>query len=281
MAAGQIAHMDIIPHAGSIRRIVVVTEDIYLRKPPDRDAGDIRKQIVRNSLRILADQTALVGTDRIEVAQEHDIPQWIRRVNVRQNLLDHPFRPSVRVCARAFFLCLGKRHRIVRSVNRRGGAENNIMYAVTAHLVAENERAGDVVGVIFHRLLHGLADRFQTGEVDNGIDRLAVKQVPDLLPVQNIRLIKHRTFPGDRLDAVDHLAACVKQVVQNHDLVALIQQLHACVASDITGPAGNQNSHNFSPFLGVLYLLGSADDRQTRSFSLFLAMRQARPRSRF
>ena len=57
--------------------------------------------------------------------------------------------------------------------------------------------------------------------------------------VQNVRLIECHLFSGDLLHAIQTLLAGITQVIHYNYIVAGLQKLHACVASDKSGAAGN------------------------------------------
>ena len=78
----KVNYVDVIAHTGSVRSRVIIAEDTEAFQLADSNLCDIRNQVVRDSLRILADQTALVCTDWVEVAEQNDIPFRICHVQV-------------------------------------------------------------------------------------------------------------------------------------------------------------------------------------------------------
>ena len=80
VAIRQIHNVNIIPDTRSIRGIVIISEDTERFQLADCNLGDIWKQIVRNSLRVLTDSSRFMSSDRIEIAQKHDIPLRIGRM---------------------------------------------------------------------------------------------------------------------------------------------------------------------------------------------------------
>ena len=68
MAFCQIHNMDVIPHTGAVRGGVIIAKDGQLFQFTDRYFSDIRHQIVRDALRILADHAALMSADGVEVS---------------------------------------------------------------------------------------------------------------------------------------------------------------------------------------------------------------------
>ena len=87
MASCQIYYMDVIAHTGTVRRIIIVAEHAKLLKLAHSYLSDVRKQIVRNALRILADESGLVRTNRIEITKQYDIPLRVRYVQIGQDVL--------------------------------------------------------------------------------------------------------------------------------------------------------------------------------------------------
>src|SRR5882757_7540443 len=87
--------MDIVPHAGAVRSVVVIAPDVEPVASAYRNLGYERDEIVGNALRILADQAAFMRTDRIEVTQDRDRPALIADILIAQHLLDHQFGATV------------------------------------------------------------------------------------------------------------------------------------------------------------------------------------------
>src|SRR3546814_12476569 len=65
--------------------------------------------------------------------------------------------------------------------------------------------------------------------------------------VANIALHQHGLAPSDLFDPIEHFGVAVAEVVENNNFVAGLKQLDAGVGSDVTGAAGNQNTHACPP----------------------------------
>ena len=61
--------MDVVPDAGAVRSLIVISENPEMVKLPDRNLGDVGHQVVRDAVRVLADEAALAGAYRVEVAE--------------------------------------------------------------------------------------------------------------------------------------------------------------------------------------------------------------------
>ena len=99
MTLCKINHVDIVTDTGSVRSIIVVAIYVKLLQLADSNLCDVRHQVIRNAVRVLAHRSGLMRTDRIEVAKQNHIPLRICKLNVCQNLLQHGLRPAVRVRA--------------------------------------------------------------------------------------------------------------------------------------------------------------------------------------
>ena len=93
----QIDDVDVIAHPGSIRRLVVVAPDIDLPASSDGNLRNKRHQIIRNTKRIFANQTALMRATRIEITQYPYAQLLLRFDTVTQNLFDHNLASTVRI----------------------------------------------------------------------------------------------------------------------------------------------------------------------------------------
>ena len=80
VAGSQIHHVNIIPDAGPIGRVIIAAPDVQPVAPPDRDLGNKGDEIIGDAFRILADQAALMGADGIEIAQDRDPPGRVARI---------------------------------------------------------------------------------------------------------------------------------------------------------------------------------------------------------
>ena len=79
MPQRQIHHMDIIPDAGTVGRIIIVAVHHHFRPQPRRHLRHIGQQIVGNPVGVLAQKPAGMGADRIEIPQEANAPTGVRR----------------------------------------------------------------------------------------------------------------------------------------------------------------------------------------------------------
>ena len=116
---------------------------------------------------------------------------------------------------------------------------------MVAHGVDEREGVPDVVGVVLDGLLHALSHGLVSGEVDDAVHGLLVEDALQGLAVVDVGAVEGESLgglgPNDLIDAVEHLLARVGEVVDDHDLVALLQQADDGVAAD--EPAAARDEH--------------------------------------
>ena len=244
MALGQIDDMQIVAAAGAVRCGIVVAEDRQLVQLTGRHAGDIGHEVVRDTVRVIAEQAGGMAADGVEVAQQHGREARRCGAVVAQDLLDHDLRPAVGVCCDIGGHRLDIGDGVVRAIDRRGGREHEARAARLRHFLEQGQRGIQIVAVIGQRDMAALADRLEARKMHDGIDAVRREDLMQDGAVLRIRLIERRTLSRDGLDLVDDRTGRIGQVVQNDDVVARLKQLDAGVAADEARAAGYQNFHN-------------------------------------
>ena len=235
--------MDIVAHARAVRRVIVVAEHGEERALADSDLRDIRHEIVRDAVRVFADLAAFVRADGIEVAQKHHAPVGVGHADILQDLLNDILRAAIGVGDLAGVIRLQKRRRIGHTVNGGGGAEDHALAARLCHHAAQRHRAADIVIIIFKRLLHRLADRFQTGEMNDSVDLVFRKNLAQPRLVADVALIERKIASAQLLHTLQRDRAGVIIVIQHHDVIARRQHLNAGVRADKSTASGNKYCH--------------------------------------
>jgi hypothetical protein len=140
------------------------------------DLAQQRQQVVRDTLGVLAHDTAGVGAAGVEVPQVGAVPLLkglvgllqvlpLRRDEVLDDVLDHGLGAAVRVRG-ADRAVLGDGDHVLEpgrvTVDRSGRGEDNVGDIVLGHGAEEGDGAADIDAVVLERDLGGLA---------NGLDR--------------------------------------------------------------------------------------------------------------
>ena len=266
MAACQVNHVDVIAHTRAIGRGIIVAEHANGLHFANRDLCDIRHEVIRNALRVFADEAAFVRANGIEVTKQHNIPFGVGGVQIGKNLLNHPFRPTIGVGGRLLFRSLAQRHAIGLAIHRGARAEHNALAAMLAHDVAQNERVGDVVVVVLERLFDALAHGFEPSEVNNAVNIILGKNALERVAIEHIVLVELHALGSTRRslavgfcllhdlsDAINGLLAGIRQVVDNDHAITSLEQLDARMAANKASTAGDQdilNIRHICPLLG-------------------------------
>ena len=110
MALCQVNDVDVVANSSSVMGGIVVSEDAEGLKLADGHLGDIGNQVVGNTLGILTDESALMGSDRVEVSEKHYVPLGISGMKIGKDLLQHALGLSVRVSDVSLGALLGDGH---------------------------------------------------------------------------------------------------------------------------------------------------------------------------
>ena len=109
-------------------------------------------------------------TDRIEVTKQNNIPFRISLLKVCKNLLDHPLGPSVRIGAYALRAVLSDRNLSGITINSCRRRENNIFNASFSHLIDKCYSTGNIVLIVFNRLMNRFSNSLKACEMNGALD---------------------------------------------------------------------------------------------------------------
>ena len=170
VTASEVDNVDVIAETGAVGCFVIVAKNMKLREFAGGDFHDVRHEVVRDAVGVLAEETGDVVADGIEVAKGDDIKFRVGYAKVFQDFFDHVFSLAVGVgkldtSGKGFDALLDT----LVAVNGGGGGENELFHTVRLHRLEEVEGAGDVVVVVLERLFDGFGDGFEAGEVDDKV----------------------------------------------------------------------------------------------------------------
>ena len=240
MALGQVHHMDVIPHAGAVRGVVVVAENMQLLQLAHRDLGDVGDQIVGDTVRVLADETAVVGADRIKIAQQGHVQARIGLAVVDEDALNKELGGTVGIGGAAGGEVLPDRYGGGIAVDGSGGGEDEVLHIVAAHSLQEHEGTAQVIAVILQGLRHALTHRLQTGKVNHCVDvRMLGKKGLHLMGIAQLGLDEGDGLAGDLLHSTEGLLAGIAEVVRHHNVISRLEEFHTGVTADVPGAAAD------------------------------------------
>ncbi len=242
VAVGQVQHMDVVAHAGAVRRGVVVAEHGELVAPAHCHLGKEGHEVVGRALRVFAEQAARVGAHRVEVAQRGQRHCRVGCGQVGQHVLHHQLAAAVGTGCGGRCV-LAQWHAIRGAVDCGRGAEHQRAHAGFAHGLEQHETALHIVVVVGQRLLHRLAHGLEAGEMDDGLDAFIAQQCRDEGGVTHVTTQPARACTCHALDVVDDSQLGVGKVVEDKRPVAGRDQLCTAMAADVAGTAGDEDVH--------------------------------------
>ena len=243
MALAQIHHMDVVPDTGAVVGVVIVAVNAEELPSAYGDLRDIRHQIIGNTPGILTDAAALMGTDGIEVAQQHHAPLGIGMGNTAQDLLGHVLGPAIGIGAAAGAAVFPQGHFVIRRVDRCRRGEDQPLDICLLHHLGQDQGGIEVIVIIFPGLCHRFAHCLEACKVDHCVDGIFREDLLQQRLITDIALIELQALARQLHNTVQAFRIGIAQIVDDHHTVSAFQQLQAGVRSDITGTAGNKHIH--------------------------------------
>ena len=239
--------MKVVPLAGTVGGIIVAAKDGQLLQLTCGHTANVRHQVIGDAVGIVAQQTGLMSTDGIEVAQQDRAEVRVCGAVVGQNPLDHHLGPAIgrrRLNGRHFFLVgMG----IVGTVNSCRRREYQLFAACLLHDFQKGQGAVQIISVILQRLPDTLTHGLETGKVDHGINFVVLEDLLQFHFVSAVDLIECGHSACDLTDPVAYIPAGVAEIIHDDGMVACVHQFHNGMAADIAGAASHQNIHIFIP----------------------------------
>ena len=117
-----------------------------------------------------------MGSDRIEVSQEHHIP-WITvscllvsGPKVSKDLFQHALGLAIGVGALSFWALFCDWNYLWHSIDSSGGGEDYVLHSMLSHYVHKHQCAADVVVIILPRLQDAFPYSLKACKVDYSIE---------------------------------------------------------------------------------------------------------------
>ena len=109
------------------------------------------------------------------------------------------------------------------------------------HRAKKVEKPGHVVGVVFQRMTHRIADRLVGSKVDNDIEGVAPNDGSKRISISEVQAVEREVAAPQMSDPVHDRFRAVYQAIDYDDVISVIKQVTATVAADETGAAGYEN----------------------------------------
>ena len=221
MGASQIHHVDIVADVRTVGCGVVVAEDREALADAGSGLRHERHKVLRYTARQLTDQSRGVGTDGVEVAQSDTVQVAIGTHRVAQDILAHGLCVAVGRGGRLAGRKLRHGLLVGLAIDRARRREDDVVTAIGAHQLDDVHQRGEVVAVVFERLLHRLAHSLVGGKVNHRVELIFLEQLlRELLLVAAIDLDKGYIDARNLAHALDGTQVAIRQIVGDHYVVA-------------------------------------------------------------
>ncbi len=187
MGGSQIADMDVIAHAGAIRRCIVGAEHAHrfalaeCRFDGDLDEmGRARSGLPAACLRVSA--------RNVEIAQHAEVHR-MRGGDIGEHLFGHQLRPAIRVDRTLRRILTHSRH-VGDAIGRRGRGEDEVRHLRLHRRRDQRATLGGVVLVIFERIGDALGHHDRSGKVHDGARTLLGKDARHQIGIGNIAFVQ-------------------------------------------------------------------------------------------
>ena len=246
---GEVHDVDVVAQAGAVLGGIVVAEDAEAGALADGGLGDERDQVVRDAARELADEGARVRADGVEIAEEDALDcTAVGFHRVAEDVLAHGLGVAVGRRGGLAGRLLRDGNDLRLAVNRGRGREQHVAAAFLLRRFQHVQETQEVVLIVHHRLLHGLAHGLEGREMDDRVDGIVREDLLHRGRVAEVHL-HERKFPFENLlHTLEAGAVAVGEIVGHDHVVARLDQFHGHVAPDEPRAAGYKHCflHRFS-----------------------------------
>ena len=129
------------------------------------------------------------------------------------------------------------------AINGGRAGEDDVLAAVLAHHIEEDEGAVHIVFVVFERLHAAFAHGLESGEVDAGVKLMLIEHLLQAFAVADIYFVERHFLADDFLHALEGDGAAVVKVVNYYGLMSGLCEFNQGVAADESGTTSQENLH--------------------------------------
>ena len=243
MPSRKVAHVDIIAHTRSVRRVIIVAKYSQFLSLAYGSLRYVGHQVVRYSVRILPYRATLVSTYRVEVSQEHHVPLLVSLLHIHQHLLQHRLRLSVGVGAMPLGALLRNRDDGRVAIHCSTRRENYVFAAMLAHHVKQHKRGIHIVLIVLQRFLHTLAYSLQTSKMYHSVKLVFAENPLHSLTVSHVSLIERHILSYYFTHSFKSYTIRIAEVIHHHNTMPRLVKFYNSMAADISSSASKQYSH--------------------------------------
>ena len=229
MRLGEVHYIDIIADTGSVRRIIIITEDFELGAHTRCRLGDKRQQILGNAVRQFSYQSRRMGTNRVKITQDSGMQIPVSVSLVANNLFVDLLGVAVR---RESFL---DRSRLINrkvvgirlTIYRTRGREDQVLHLMELHDLQKGNEAAQVIAIIEERLLYRLSYCFRCCKMNDAYDiRILLEYVIHIHKIAAVHIGKVRSLAYDFLYSLQHINRGVAEIIHDCHLIACLHQFN-------------------------------------------------------
>ena len=158
MGFGHVHDVDVVPHPGAVRRVVVIPVDVHRGQVPHGDVHHDREQIGEEIRGVLAEAARRMRTRRVEVPKGTNRPSTVDRAQIVKDALAHGLGSCIRALG-VHGVRLSHGERLRRSVDRPRRTEDDLSHAGAVEDIDEGEEPADVDVVVLQWNVDRLPDR--------------------------------------------------------------------------------------------------------------------------
>ena len=208
MSLSQVNYIDIVADAGSIRSIIIVTEDGEFLANTHSSLSYVRNQVVWHTIWQLTNLCRWMSTDWVEVSQDDALDVSTAMDIVCDDLLVHLLGITIRRSSLLMRSLLSYRQVLwLRlTVNGAGRREDNTLYIIFWHQLKQIDERNQVVAVVQQRLLYTLTYSLAGSKVNDTLDsRILLENSLCSCLVTKINLLESWTNTRNLLDTIKNL----------------------------------------------------------------------------
>src|SRR5580658_1477936 len=273
----EVRHVNVVPHASSVRSRVVVPEDRHSRKQPPGRGKDERDEVRPGIVLLSVSQR---GTRGVEIAQAN-VSEPVRPPIAGECPLESELRLSIwigRGCRRVF----GDWRLRGLAIDSRRGREHETSHARPYDCVEKRQPLDYVVRVVLPWVFDRLTDQRGRRQVDHCIEALIAHEPCNQIDIGDIATLQASRRRHGRF-------VSLREIVEDHHLRGTLgEELFDDHGAYESGPTGNENARrdhggglsrrfvavtSLAPVTVILALRVSRYSRYFRSISNFAESR--------
>ena len=170
MTVCQVHHMDVVAKTGSIRCGIISSEYGEIVPSPYRHLSNIWHQIVRDSLWIFTNQSALMGSNWIEITEQDNGKLRISFGSIFQNLFHHYFSPTIRVGTAATMHGFHIRWCIFFPIHSGRRREHKLINSCFFHTLQKCQCGIYIIAIILQRKANGFSHCLKSGKMNDTVN---------------------------------------------------------------------------------------------------------------